>query len=413
MYNLESLKVLYEFDVIVKLILSRGNTFDYLKETLKSKGIPVIGSGGFKTVFKYNDNAICMVKGKRGRKERFIRNLQYLIKFPPSRDIFVYPTAAYNSIELDLVYLCMPLCSHDVFEECFRVIDDEQMENVKQLNKSVKRILNFFLKDMFLFNLVSCITEMHQIENDEDGIFNFDIKLENFLVKGDRIYLSDIDGFGFPGKVPRFGTHTDTWCISLHGGRGMIEPSVCTKRLGCLNDIFAIAFLVLYLRLMAFDYKSFIRCYKEASLKTYGSKRKGCFKNSNGQKEMTLKSFFYEKEEDKDNGEKNVVFVQCRIQFIRELFEKYKIVVPEYEQSYKKLILTFKRLETMKFLTSKKRFVEDYYALKRDILMFYEDSLRTFEIEKFRADDRKRFKSTHSRDTSPLTTLDGHCCLNQ
>ena len=57
------------------------------------------------------------------------------------------------------------------------------------------------MKDMFLFNLVSCISEMHQIENDEDGIFNFDIKLENFLVKEDRIYLSDIDGFGYPGKV--------------------------------------------------------------------------------------------------------------------------------------------------------------------------------------------------------------------
>ena len=67
----------------------------------------------------------------------------------------------------------------------------------------------------------------------------------------------------------------------------------------------------------------------------------------------------------------------------------------------------------MKFLNSKKRFVEDYLALKRDIFTFYEDSLRTFEIQKFRADDRKRCKRTHSRDISPLTTLDGHCCLNQ
>ena len=66
MYNLESLKVLYEFDVIVKVILSEGNTFDFLKATLKSKGIPVIGKGGFKTVFKYKNNAVCMVKGKRG-----------------------------------------------------------------------------------------------------------------------------------------------------------------------------------------------------------------------------------------------------------------------------------------------------------------------------------------------------------
>ena len=136
---------------------------------------------------------------------------------------------------------------------------------------------------------------------------------------------------------------------------------------------------------MAFDYKMFIRCYKEVSLKTW-SKR---FQNSNGQKEMTLKSFFYEKEEDKNNGEKNIVYVQCRIQFIRELFEKYKIVVPEYDQSYKKLLIILKRLETMKFLNSKKRFVEDYLALKRDIFTFYEDSLRTFEIQKFRADDRK------------------------
>lgn len=413
MYDLESLKVLYEFDVIVKLILAKGNTFDYLKTTLKSKGIPVIGKGGFKTVFKYKNRAVSMVKGKRGRRERFIRNLQYLIKFPPSRDFFVYSTAAYHSIELDLVYLCMPLCSHDVFEECFRFIDNEQMENVKQLNTSVKRILNFFMKDMFLFNLVGCISDMHQIQDDENGIFNFDIKLENFLVKNDRIYLADIDGFGYPGKAPRFGTHTDTWCISLYGGRGMIEPSACTKRLGCLNDIFAVALLVLYLRLMAFDYKLFIQCYEEVTLKTYGSKRKGFFQNSSGQKEMTLKSFLYEKEEDKDNGEKNIIYVQCRIQFVRELFEKYKIVVPEYEQSYKKLIMTFKGFETMKFLNSKKTFVQDYYALKRDIFMFYEDSLRTFEIKKFRADDRKRFKRAHSRDTSPLTTLDGHCCLNQ
>ena len=62
MYNLESLKVLYEFDVIVKVILSDGNNFDYLKQTLKSKGIPVIGKGGFKTVFKYK---ICCLYGKR------------------------------------------------------------------------------------------------------------------------------------------------------------------------------------------------------------------------------------------------------------------------------------------------------------------------------------------------------------
>ena len=105
------------------------------------------------------------------------------------------------------------------------------------------------------------------------------------------------------------------------------DRTLCVhKRLGCLNDIFAVVLLVLYLRLMAFDYKMFIRCYKEVSLKTYGSKRKGCFQNSNGQKEMTLKSFFYEKEEDKNNGEKNIVYVQCRIQFIRNFLKSIKLL---------------------------------------------------------------------------------------
>ena len=76
---------------------------------------------------------------------------------------------------------------------------------------------------------------MHQIENDEDGIFNFDIKLENFLVKEDRIYLSDIDGF-IPGKVP--------FELNRHMVYKLVWPrydrtSAC-KRLGCLNDIFAV-----------------------------------------------------------------------------------------------------------------------------------------------------------------------------
>ena len=131
MYNLESLKVLYEFDVIVKVILSEGNTFDFLKATLKSKRNTCNRQGGFKTVFKYKNNAVCMVKKGKGRRERFIRNLQYLIKFPPSRDFFVYPTAAYSSIELDLIYLCMPCVLMMYLRSVFVLLT---MSNWKTLN---------------------------------------------------------------------------------------------------------------------------------------------------------------------------------------------------------------------------------------------------------------------------------------
>lgn len=411
MYDPVVLSLLHEFDNILKPIKRSPGNNTSKEENLKVRGIERIGSGAFKTVYKYKNYAVCIVKANQARRERLVRNLQYMLRNPMKRDIFVYPCASFFSIELDIFYIGMELCSHDMFYEMFTMVEPI-MEDPKQLSKQVKKIISLFTQDNFLHRLSNEITSLHAIEDDEKGIFNFDIKFENFFVLHDSLRLGDIDGFGMCGKLLRFGTHTDTWCLSLYGGKGTEYENTVSKRLGCMNDLTAFALLALFIRVMAIDYQSFIKCYKENALLTYGNKD-GMYTNSKGQRRSCLKNTIYKSKQDKSTGKNNLIYVRKRAEVIIYLFKKYAITAEGYSQPFENIIQAFEDISTLRFLcvenelSSNDVFIHEYVKLKQAIFHFLDNTRDTFDVLRFRSQGKKRMRLERVTSTSSV-----NCCFH-
>ena len=414
MYDPLALAVLHEFNNLLRPIKRNTCTSIMMEEKLKQKGIVCIGKGGFKTVYKFKNYAVCTVQATNARRERLVRNLQYLLRFPMKRDIFIYPIASFFSIELDMFYICMELCSHDMFEETFTKIEPI-LNNPSKLSKQIKKILYLFTQNNFLHRLSNEISLLHNVDDDNSGLFNFDIKFENFFVLNDSLRLGDIDGFGKSGSLIRFGTHTDTWCLSLYGGKGLNDEVVISKRLGCMNDLTAFALITFFIRLLMLDYGTFIKCYKENSVLTYG-RQKGIYTNVEGQKCYCLKASVYKKKEDKADGKKNLLYVEKRAKVLIHLFKKYAITADGYSQPFENLLQAFKDISTLRFicvennLSSNDIFINEYVKLKKAIFAFHDNTRDTFDVLQFRTHGRKRMKMER---VSSESGINENCCHNQ
>lgn len=366
--NDNAMSVLNNFNTLLTKSITQYANKHEINAVLCAKGLTLLGCGAHKVVYKYQNAAVGFIKCSLSKRKRMAVNIAKMKELKFLRGIFLYPYIFKYDEELDLVLFCMPLCRQDMF---FYLFDD--IRNCKHktiVTKKAARISKLFAKGDFLYHLTTQVCQYHIPEDDNRGIFNFDIKFENIFLGKDVLFLGDIDGFGHGA---RFGTHTDSWCISLYGGEGSDDQIVFNKRLGCINDLYNILLIIMYLYVLDDNYQSFLKYFREMEFKSVEILKNGIFKNS----------------KDCEDKVKNLQFVKKKLQVFNYLLMKFFPEKRKDEIGFINVVKIINETAACNFLVTDS-FLNFYVRLKTIILKCIQHFSETYGVGKMQLFNNKR-----------------------